>query len=615
MFKEIKEGAKCDSIHESHTILGKMVCVSIHPGRLLLFPFKHWYETRYKGKYRFDRLMFGFHLFLLGVLSTLVCVAIYTVLFGPLTFAKRIHMEATVAPKEVISGDMSTLVIRYTNNTTDDLRQTTLDLTFPDHFLLQEIKNGDMTTDSKHINVGTIPVNGSGVIHVRGTMFGDVGEKQQFKTIMQFVRGTKKDVQGEKIATYAFAPTKSALQTSLHLPEPLFAFQPVSGTVEITNAGSVDFPQIQLSPTWPTDFRVIKTSIPLSNNGYVLPALKAKQSTAFAFSGILGKPNPNVNFVFTSSFVFDAVSYKQETYKKSFIIKTAPIDVTLSAPSPLHPGTNETFTITYKNTSATSLYHIQVGVQSDSPFLTLNKPSTTKTSGLFLPPMDELKPGESKTTTISVPIKSSVPSSERSKTERLEITTHAVVQFASSIDAKDQQFSFSQEQTSKLTTPISFDCFARYVMPSGDQIGRGKLPPVTGNETTYWIFWNIGNTTNSIKDVRIEAGLAPNTTFTGRQSSSEDSGVVYNLQNRKMIWETTNLDPTLASDNKNVGMAFELALKPTQDQIGTKPLLLENIQFTGTDGFTGDLVSKMCENISTNLPNDARAKNKGSVIK
>ena len=157
------------------------------------------------------------------------------------------------------------------------------------------------------------------------------------------------------------------------------------------------------------------------------------------------------------------------------------------------------------------------------------------------------------------------------------------------------------------------ESFGRYATATGDQLGRGSLPPTVGEKTTYWVFWHVGGTINELTNVVIEGTVGDNVTFTGRQSTSQNNGVEFDPETGIISWELASLEPTLSPTSKVVGVAFELAITPDITMIGEIPTLLSDIHLTATDSRTGAFVSASGSEVTTNLPNDLMASDKARV--
>ncbi|MEK7452562.1 MAG: hypothetical protein AAB664_04435, partial [Patescibacteria group bacterium] len=165
-----KHGISCNSVDRPHSVIGRAVCLSLHPGRMILFPFRTWFHRRYNNKYKFARSIFAFDSILTGIVITLLGFAITLFFFPHKNFEDNIFFSATVAPRAIITGDQSTLVLQYRNGTKEPLREAKLNLKFPNHFLLQSITVNEKMVSEQTLDLGEIPIGGTGTIHIKGVM-------------------------------------------------------------------------------------------------------------------------------------------------------------------------------------------------------------------------------------------------------------------------------------------------------------------------------------------------------------------------------------------------------------------------------------------------------------
>ncbi len=582
-----------------------------HPGKILLWPLVRWYENRYEGRYRFARLAFSFDLVLIGLAAALGIVALVLFLYKPVPFADKIVFAAEVAPREIVSGASSTLVIRYENRTGEELRDANLVFEFPAHFLLQSVDivsppqredgSGVVVAKGSVVEVGTIPVGGTGSVKIRGVMFGPIGGEQTFRSVMTFVHGAK-SVAGQKADAQTFSPSKSTLQLSLSLPEKILAFQPMNGMLTYKNTGAIDYPEVTVAPEWPAGFAFVSADEPMRDGLFVIPALTAGAEGTTRFVGNIGNATEPLAFRFRPSFAFGTDSYELETLTQAAEVVPLPIRITHSVETDtVRPGGSANVTVTYENIGDVAVQDLRIFVSSDSPF------ATTKTVEANFkqshPELAKVEPGQTGTITLSIPLRTSVEQSATRVYENLPFATTASATFDM---AELSQATVSDSPiTTVMTSPLVLSSFGRYATPSGDQIGRGPLPPTVDEETSYWIFWNIRGTTNALRNVRIEGQLGENVAFTGRQTDSINGGVAET--GNQIVWSANSLSPTLSPDSRIVGVAFEVSLMPTADQAGTAPTLLRNIRVTATDAVTGAFVSASGTAITTSLPDDAMA--------
>ncbi len=598
--KEIRKGIACDSVGHPHSIVGRAICLSVHPGKMMLFPFLRWFENRYDGKYKHAKMIFAVDLFLVGIALTLAGVALFAWLNPFKTFADNISFEANVAPRATVIGAPSSLTIRFRNGTTEELRHARLHLKFPSHFILQEFSPDNHPVVDNVIDIGTIPVGGDGSIRFKGIMLGSVHEQQNFEAELTFIHGTETEIPGTKTYQYSFTPTSSKLVLALQLPKQLMAFQDVAGTISYENTSDIDFPEITISATWPEGF----TS---STNQFRVPSVKAHAKGIIPFTGHLGDVKQETIWTFDPSFVFDKEQYKQDELKHTATVVPAPLRLSHSIDkSSLQPGSTATIRIDYEEIGTTPVSNVTFGVESLSPFfpsLEVISPTVFKT----------IKPGERGSVDLHVQLRSSIKQSETTVFENISVDTKAVAHYSFGEGSEQQVTSKGSIVTTALTTPLVFESFARYSTASGDQIGRGPLPPKVGKPTSYWIFWNVNGTTNSIENVSISGVLPENVEFTGKQSASQNGGVSYDPGTRTISWKADKLSPTFSPTSKIVGIAFELEIIPTAEQIGISPVLLKNTTFTASDSVTGAILTRTRPDTTTFLPNDVLAKNKGQA--
>ncbi len=587
---EIKKGIACDSVGKPDSAVGRAVCLSVHPGKMILFPFLHWFRYHYEGRYKFARLLFAIDLFLIGVMLTLSAIAIYLNVFVPKTFEEQILFESSVAPREITTGAPATIIIRYINTSAETLRNTELSVTFPKHFVLQafDADHGEIT-DGERVSIGTVAPGQSGVLHIKGVMFGDVGGEQAFQTKMSFVHGEEKDVFGEKLDWHIFKPSRSALALSLELPERLTAFQPIEGTVRYHNTSDVDFPIVSLLPQWPDAFAFIRTDATFRQDQFEIPAVKAGETGEFRFEGILNEDKEEVMFIFHPSFTFGEDRYKQNTLTHTAPVVPLPLVLTTTTQEKtIIPGATVPVEIIYKNTTEFPVTNVVLTAESDSPFV---KEISTHS-------IEVVEPNEESTVEIAVKTKSSLSSTQTNVYEQLTLALRATASYALADSNGQNVVSKSQRIDLPVTTPVRLEAFARYTAPSGDQIGRGPVPPVVGEETTYWIFWHIGGTTNELTDIRLEGTLANGVRFTGKQTVSQNGSVVYDEKTKTVTWISPDISPTLSPQSKIIGIAFELGITPEEPSSSPIPLF-KDIRLTGVDGWTGAFVSASAPTIYT----------------
>lgn len=158
----------------------------------------------------------------------------------------------------------------------------------------------------------------------------------------------------------------------------------------------------------------------------------------------------------------------------------------------------------------------------------------------------------------------------------------------------------------KCSAPI-VNAFAYYYNKFGDQIGIGPNPPIVNIPTNYWIFFEIKNQNDDLKDFSVSANLAENIILTGKEDIS-NGYLNYTKTNKQIIWKSN----TIAKNSIN-RFGFEISLMPEQKDSGKILNLIENIGFVATDTYCFKEVSSTIPALDTKLIYDKFGKNNGLI--
>lgn len=117
----------------------------------------------------------------------------------------------------------------------------------------------------------------------------------------------------------------------------------------------------------------------------------------------------------------------------------------------------------------------------------------------------------------------------------------------------------SKRITRALTSAIPFSAAARYYSESGDQIGVGPITPDVGQETRYWVVWSVDSGAAGLKDVTLSGYLPPAVRATGNFASTVSGSL--SVSGRNVTWTFPSLPPL--SGQTPLTFAFEAVIKPT----------------------------------------------------
>jgi hypothetical protein len=163
----------------------------------------------------------------------------------------------------------------------------------------------------------------------------------------------------------------------------------------------------------------------------------------------------------------------------------------------------------------------------------------------------------------------------------------------------------------KINTDVTL--LSKTLHRSGPFSNSGAIPPVAEKPTTYTINWLLSNTSNNVKNAKVEATIPLGVTWVGMISpASED--VSYDDQTRKVTWNVGDLKAGTGIDTDSRQAFFQVSLLPSVDQVGSSPSLLKDIVFTGQDDWSGNSLKVGVRNATTVLTGESSSKGEGSVV-
>ncbi|MEK7579516.1 MAG: hypothetical protein AAB460_03240 [Patescibacteria group bacterium] len=157
--------------------------------------------------------------------------------------------------------------------------------------------------------------------------------------------------------------------------------------------------------------------------------------------------------------------------------------------------------------------------------------------------------------------------------------------------------------TLNLASSVILDAYALHAEGSIDN--TGPMPPRAESETTYTIVWSLSNSLNDISDSTVRASLPPYVSWKNVVNPL-DEDVEYDSSTGVVIWRVGTVRAGVGYRSASRDVAFQIGLTPSVTQVGTAPALIEDVSFSGHDGFAGVDVTAFAESMSTLLLEDSR---------
>ncbi|MDD5534164.1 MAG: hypothetical protein PHF10_00180 [Patescibacteria group bacterium] len=165
----------------------------------------------------------------------------------------------------------------------------------------------------------------------------------------------------------------------------------------------------------------------------------------------------------------------------------------------------------------------------------------------------------------------------------------------------------------KINTNLNLNAEARYYDDENAVIGQGPLPPQVGQETRYWIFWQLKNTINPVENISVRTKLPAGVSWIGQTKASHGS-ISYDESTREISWQIPQLDAYQGGSYSFVESSFEVSATPDSSSSGQILFLTDPITMEAKDQFTGNIIQDQKASLDSNLQDDPIGEGKGRVI-
>ena len=528
-------------------------------------------------------------------------------------------LEVKVAGGESArAGEMVTALVSYRNGNDYRLEEAVLSLRLPENFQLKKVGRDDYDYAHNILNLGNLPAGANGEFAVEGVVMGALGDEQALIASLNFYKtGKRGDRLWGKFSapaqwTYQIADSFLALETSL--PEKVVSGSAVTWQIKIKNTSdSLSFEKVIVKPEFSSELVGWTEPVALNN---LTPGKQEIITMPVKFFTDTDYKNIALNVFWRR----DGRDLLQSTWSKQQTVLRPEFRLTHSIVSKaVNPGENVLLTINYENAGAYTIENAVISLELIGDYWGVPVESAgAKVKGKTLtwnfensPRLALIQPKGKGEIQVTIGTKALVKGSN-------DVILKSVVRATYRVEKENADFSDSMLET-KLNSNLAVDAYPMYFASTGDQLGRGSLPPRVAKETKYWIFARVINDINDVDNVTATVTLPVNVVFTDKANVPVGDPLVYDEATRSLTWKISKApaSPSLGgpAGATNIGFAFEVAIIPTAGQKGTYPLLLSAVKVSGTDGVTGEVIEKNLGGVTTKLIYDAKGKLRDGVVK
>ena len=604
-FQEIERELKREGRKQGLVI--KSLNVVTYPARRL--------HKRYHVRYKYNKK----HLLMdTAIIAALVLLVVFNVVYwlgGFHYFSDSFDTAVFASDNVVTSGAETTFVIDYQNGNDFALHLVNATLSLPSGFTLDEVSRTEYDWQNNTIYLGDLEPGANGRFYLSGQYVGDIEKQEEITVNFNYFKTNKQGIrlwgQFQETAYFPFTPTDSVVRTEVELPDTMVGNAAAPVVLTVRNNGDELVEEIKVQPRVSSGIEVVDPSQSYIGDGWYLYQVEPGQEIKLTPQLRLTSGEAIEEVIFDTFITRDNTYLKQDTFIDRPQVAVSHLDLDIIPQTiSIDPGENAVISVMIENkysdgeVGRVGVYLDLLGENWDIGGITgyAVQDKRLLITEQDYPELQTMAPGERQVIQIEIPVKEEamadvgglvlIPTINHTRDGRVLSQSKSPVEF-------------------ELRTDLRVAAFARYYSAQGDQLGRGPLPPQVGQETTYWIFARVLSDRRALNDVRITAQLAPNVVWQNQSSVTVGQAPLYNAATRQISWQVDEV--TVGS--QDVGMAFEVVLTPTESQRGQVATLLQNINISGRDADSGELVQYAAPDVTTELRPDDQGAGLGAEVK
>lgn len=422
-------------------------------------------------------------------------------------------------------------------------------------------------------------------------------------------------------AEYSFNVKPAKISLDLVAPKELVSNQELKYILTYTNATAIGFGVVHFKVNYPAGFVVSGSTPPATeeNNIWEIQDLPRASSGQIEITGVL---SGNENETKTVSAVAE-----QKNKEGQFILNNEASKETLLTSAPFavvqtindketysaNAGEILKYKIKFRNLSAEMESKIIVsavldGEAADYVYLEAENASVDreahtvtwdkkdKNDPISVKPQEEFEVG------FNIRVKDKLPIADF-KSKNFVIKNTVTIKNGNIFNADGaNKVIISSSFETKINSSVML--FTRgYFNDDGRLATSGQVPPKIGQTTVYNIKWQILNTSNKIKNVKVSGVLPSNVRWTGNIFPL-DGKIFYDINTRAVTWEAGDIEAATGFLSPLKEIIFQLSVTPVIEDVGKYLILIDQNSLTATDEFTLSEVSVGSDGITTRLPDD-----------
>ena len=532
-------------------------------------------------------------------------------------------------PDQVSVGQEVTYFVNWFNVAREPLATTEFRISFPNDFLVTNI-DPRPTSEPMVFRLGAQPIEGRGTVKVTGVFTGALGTSSAIQVITNY-RPASFNSDFEELDTKEIQYTQSVITGELELPSKVIPGDDIEIKYRIKNTGSRTMEHLRARFELPNGFvpSASTTQEMLDAKEYFveIDSIDAGDEQTIILPGAFAvRSGGDIPIIAETGFVLGDGAFAAAQRSKGIISVLAgdlDVEVVINGNQDdrnVNLGDWQRLAIAYENMSGETLEDIELVLhienQDGSPSNIIDwdewqdelsgdfdDESTITYTDDQIEDLQEMAPNTDGFIEVSVPLKEEIASEDDMP---LQIYVEAKIGLVAgdrvNRTVKTKSIMLALQSDARISS------IARFTSEEGAPVGSGPLPPVVGSSTVYRIEWKINKSLHELDRLTVSANLPPAVAFQAQKEI--DAGVLDYDSSKKLVTWTINHMP---EDVDQLILSFDVALRPSEADLGRFAQLLGETRFEFTDTKLDAQILRTAESITTDLPDDPLAKQKGVV--
>jgi len=557
---------------------------------------------------------------LIVILILVIFIAVGAIFWGRHSFSKaEVEIDIEV-PEEIASGEEISLLIKYKNNNRVDLK---------DAYLIIDYPLGTFSLEGKEIfqeeeKLGTILRKSEGEKEFRTRFIGEEGSAKNLVAKLNY-QPQNINSRFENSALFRIEINSVLIGIDINGSEETISGQEVNYLIEYENKTDDDISDLKMELSYSDDFE-FKTAEPNpieEDNVWQIGLLKSGQKKTINLKGILrGEERENKILKATIG----------RTENNNFLQYSQKEFITQISPSPLllhlklqgigdkcnvDSGERLNYKIEFKNNTDIALVELVLKVHLNNKvfdFQTLDldegffdsRQGIITWSGADVSALSLLEPNQFDEVSFSVKIRDPLMFSYNDKNLQARILAE-IETLAVPAKFSVSELRVEKESLCRVNSQLSLGTNTYYYESESGFANTGPIPPKVDQLTTYTIHWQIFNSSNDVENVRIWSILPQGIDWSDNYSNKiSDSQFYYNERTKEIIWQINKVPAGTGIIFPTYELVFQIGLRPSVNQIGQTPTLINESSIEGKDSFTKVILKDFSPIVDTSLPHDPK---------